>query len=184
MKTPAVFQRFMEQSCQDDKGHFIVPYPDDVLKISPTDPTKIKKIWCWNQSKKGQFFRRQVLYLGSIIAEGGYRLDPNNIREVKDLVRQNPKVSGDLRRLLEMIGYFRKYIRNFSKTAEPLYVLLKITDGQSNSLKILISWSETQQEALHQLLLCLVAYLAYLPILTYPDYNKDFVNMLTLQIKV
>ena len=135
-----------------------------------------------------------MLYLGSIIAEGGYRLDPNNIREVKDLVRQNPKVSGDLRRLLEMIGYFRKYIRNFSKTAEPLYVLLKITDGQSNSLKILISWSETQQEALDQLLLCLVAYLAYLPILTYPDYNKpiltypdynkDFVNMLTLQIKV
>ena len=46
MKTPAVFQRFMEQSFQDDKGRFIVPYPDDVLKISPTDPMKVKKIWC------------------------------------------------------------------------------------------------------------------------------------------
>ena len=27
-----------------------------------------------------------------------------------------------------------------------------------------------------QLLLCLVAYLAYLPILAYPDYNKDFIQ--------
>ena len=70
-----------------------------------------------------------------------------------------------------MIGYFRKYIPNFSKTAETLYVLLKKTDGQSNSSKSLITWSETQQETLDELLLCLVES----PILAYPDHNKEII---------
>ena len=110
-------------------------------------------------------------YLGRIVAADGYRLNPNNIKAVKDLVRQKPKSLGDVRRLLGMIEYFRKYIPNFSKTAEPLYVLLKKTDGQSKSSKSLISWGETQQEALDQLLLRLVEP----PILAYPDHNKEFI---------
>ena len=70
-----------------------------------------------------------------------------------------------------MIGYFRKYIPNFSKTAEPWYVLLKETDGQNNSSKSLISWGETQQKALDQLPL----YRVEPSILTYPDHNKEFI---------
>ena len=81
-------------------------------------------------------------YLCRIVAADGCRLDLNNIRAVKDLVRKKQKSLGDLRRLLGMIGCFRKKIPNFSKTVEPLYVLFKKTDGQSNS-KSLISWGET-----------------------------------------
>ena len=102
--------------------------------------------------KKYQLFRWQVRYLGRIAAADGYRLDPNNIKPVKDLLRQKPKILGDVRRLLEMIGHFRKYVPNFSKIAEPLHLLLKRTDGQSNSSNSLISWGETQQKALDQLL--------------------------------
>ena len=84
------------------------------------------------KAKKCQLFRRQMRYLGRIVAANGYRLDPNNIEAVKDLVRQKPKTLGDVRRLLRMTGYFRKYIPNFSKIAKPLYVLLKKTVGQSS----------------------------------------------------
>ena len=52
-----------------------------------------------------------------------------------------------------------------------MYVLLKKTDGASNSSKTLIFWGETQQEVLDQLLLFLVEP----PILAYPDSNKDFI---------
>ena len=52
-----------------------------------------------------------------------------------------------------------------------MYVLLKKSDGQSNSSKSLISWSETQQEALDQLFL----YLLEPPILAYPDHNEEFI---------
>ena len=64
-------------------------------------------------------------YLGRIVAVDGYRLDPNNIKTVNDLERRKPKTLRDVRRLLGIIGYSRKYIPNFSKIAEPSYVLLK-----------------------------------------------------------
>ena len=70
-----------------------------------------------------------------------------------------------------MIGYLRKYIPNFSTTAEPLYVLLKKIDDQSNSSKSSIFWGETQQGALDQLLLCL----AEPPIRAHSDHNKEFI---------
>ena len=56
-------------------------------------------------------------YLGRIAAADGYRLNPNNIKAVKDLVIQKSKTLGDIRRLLGMVRYFRKYIPNFNKTA-------------------------------------------------------------------
>ena len=89
-----------------------------------------EKIWRRNESKKCQLFRRQVQYLEWIAAADGYRLDTNNIRAVKYLVRQKRKTLGNARKLLGMIGYFKKYMPSFSKTAEPLYVLLKKTDSQ------------------------------------------------------
>ena len=110
-------------------------------------------------------------YLGRIVAADGYRLYPDNIKALKDLLRQNPKTLGDVRKLLGMTGYFRNNITNFSKTAEPLYVLLKKADGQSNLSKSRLSWGETQQEALDQLLLCLLEP----SILTYRDHNREFI---------
>ena len=110
-------------------------------------------------------------YLGRLVAPDSCRLDRNNIKAIKDLVRQKPKTFGDVRRFLSKVGYFRKYFPSFSKTAEPLYVLLKKLNGKSNSSKSLISWLETQQKALDQLLLCLVEP----PILAYPDHNKEFI---------
>ena len=160
MNAPAVFQRFMEQSFQDYRDNFVAPYLDDLPVFFSDFSSHLKHLQLTLQRmriygvkikvKKCQLFRRQVRYLGRID-----RLDPNNIKAVKDLVRQKPKTVGDVGRLLGMIVYFRKYIPNFRKTAEPLYVLLKKTDGQGNSSKSLISWGETHQEVL--------------------DHNKEFI---------
>ena len=70
-----------------------------------------------------------------------------------------------------MIEYFRKYVPNFSETAEPLYVFLKKTNGQSNLSKSPRFWGETRQEASGQRHLCLVEP----PILAYQDHNKEFI---------
>ena len=69
------------------------------------------------KAKKCQLFRRQVQYLGRIVAAVGYRLNANNIKAVKDLVIQKSKTLGDIRRLLGIVRYSRKYIPNFNKTA-------------------------------------------------------------------
>ena len=118
-------------------------------------------------------------YLGRIIAADGYILNPNNIKAVKEFGMTKANNAGDVRRLLVMAGYFRKYIPNFSETTDPLYVLLKKSDDLSNSSIPLISWSETQQEALVQHLLCLVEP----PILAYPDHNKEFILHVNVSCK-
>ena len=96
---------------------------------------------------------------------------PRQHQSTQRFIKTKPKNFGDVRKLLGMTGYFRNNITNFSKTAEPLYVLLKKADGQSNLSKSRLSWGETQQEALDQLLLCLLEP----PILTYRDHNREFI---------
>ena len=58
---------------------------------------------------------QNVLYLGRIVVADGYKLDPRNIKSVTELVKQKLKILGEVRRLLEMAGYFRKYVADFSK---------------------------------------------------------------------
>ena len=90
MNAVAVFQRFMEQSFQDYRYHFVVPYLNELLVFSSDFSShqkhlqlilqslikyevKIKAVIC-------QLFRRQMRYLGRIVVTDGYTLDPNNIK--------------------------------------------------------------------------------------------------------
>ena len=98
-------------------------------------------------------------------------LDPKNIQSVTELVKQKPKTLGEVRRLLGKVGYFRKYIANFSKKAATLYQLLKKTTGSKNSSKSTVTWKQQPQDLLDQLLLSLVKP----PILGYPDYTLKFI---------
>ena len=86
--------------------------------------------------KKCQLLR----YLSRIVAADGYRLDSNNVQSVTELVKQKPKTLGQVRKLLGMVGYFRKDIANFSKKAAQLYKLLKKTTDSKNSSKSSVTW--------------------------------------------
>ena len=135
MNSPAVFQRFMEQCFQDYRDDFIVPDIDDLLVYSKDFNSHVEHLRLSLQRlqqhdvkikvKKCQLFKQKVRYLGRIVAADGYRLDPKNIQSVTELVKQNPKTLGEVRRLLGMVDCFRKYIANFSKKAAPLCQLLK-----------------------------------------------------------
>ena len=103
MNALAEFQRFIEQSFHDYKDHFVVPYLDllvlsshfsNHLKHLQLTLQRLRKYGVKIKTKKCQLFRRQVQYLGKIVAADGYRLDPNNIKAVKDLLRQKPKTWG------------------------------------------------------------------------------------------
>lgn len=54
-----------------------------------------------------------------------------------DLVKRKTKTAGDVRRVLEMVVYLIRYIPGFSKTADPLYHLLKKGDNMGTSSKTL-----------------------------------------------
>ena len=65
-------------------------------------------------------------YIGKVFAAGGYSLDPNNIKAVKDLLRKKPENLGNVRRLLGMTGYFKNTSQVLAKMQNPcMYSLRK-----------------------------------------------------------
>ena len=73
------------------------------------------------KAKKCQLCKQEVLR--RIVAADRYRLDPTNIQSVTELVKQKPKTLGEVRRLLGMVSYFRKYIANFSKKSDTVILI-------------------------------------------------------------
>ena len=132
---PASFQRVMEACLKGYRDYFAVPYLDDVLVYSKTFTEhlshlrlvlqRLRKYGIKVKAKKCSLFKRKVSYLGRIVSKGGYCLDPKNIAAVTQLKKTTPKNIGDIRRLLGLLGYFRRYIDNFSRKAKPLNDLLR-----------------------------------------------------------
>ena len=60
--------------------------------------------------------------MGHIISESGVEIDPDKVRAVE---RMNEPLSlKDVRVFLGLVGYYRKFIPSFGKTAEPFCTLL------------------------------------------------------------
>ena len=101
-----------------------------VLQLLKEAKLKLKPSKC--------FFGYEILhYLGHIITPNGISPDPLKVTAI-DAVKPPTNVK-QLRRFLGMANYYRKFIENYSKTAEPLYRLLKIGNG--------LIWNEEQADA-------------------------------------
>ena len=90
------------------------------------------------------------------------------IRKLREVI---PKNVGDVRQLAGILSCYRRYIKNFAKTAKPIYDLLTTTGkyGQPPS-KTPIHWRTEQQLALEEL----VEHLSNPPIMAYPNFSKVF----------
>jgi hypothetical protein len=56
---------------------------------------------------------KRILFLGHIISEGGISVDPS---KVKDMLSWNtPQNVLDIRSFLGLAGYYRRFIKRFSK---------------------------------------------------------------------
>ena len=62
-------------------------------------------------------------YLGHIIDKNGVRLDPKKITAVKNF--PIPKAQKNIKQVLGLAGYYRRFIDVFAKIASPSNQLLK-----------------------------------------------------------
>ena len=69
-------------------------------------------------------FKQQVTFLGRIVSREGYRLDSDSIAPSLHLQKTTSKTVGEVRRLVGLLGYYIRYIQNFSRVAKPIYDLL------------------------------------------------------------
>ena len=77
--------------------------------------------------------RSAPVYLGRIVSENGYRVDPESTKALLKLRGYVPKTVGEVRHLAGLLGYYRMYIEKFSRISKPIYDLFKVE--QPGSLK-------------------------------------------------
>jgi hypothetical protein len=110
--------------------------------------------------EKCKFASNELAFLGHIINKDGIQTDPDKIEKVKKFPQ--PQNLTQLRGFLGLASYYRRFIKDFSKIANPLNKLLKKNTPYR--------WTNSQQQAFEHLKNCLVS----APILTYPNWDRPF----------
>ncbi|GJX96686.1 putative reverse transcriptase domain-containing protein [Tanacetum coccineum] len=135
-------------------GFFAWPKNQFVLDEEVTPPTTIQKISDYNSISIVQF-------LGHVIDSQGIHVDPAKIEAVKNWA--SPTTSIEIRQFLGLAGYYRRFIKDFSKIAKSLTELT-----QKNKKYI---WGKDHETAFQ----LLKQKLCEVPILALPEGNNDFV---------
>jgi hypothetical protein len=72
---------------------------------------------------KCEFWLTEVAFLGHVISAGGVSVDPS---EVKGVLNWVPRTNAlEIWSFLGLAGYYRRFIKDFSKIAKPMTRLLE-----------------------------------------------------------
>ena len=168
---PATFQREMNSILLELLGKSVYVFLDDILIFSKNKEEhlahlkEVLEIFRKHKIKlnieKCHFFKEEVEVLGHMVTKDGLTTMESKVEAVKNWTK--PNNINEIRSFLGTVGYYRKFIPNFSKLAAPLTVLLR----KNCSFK----WGEEQQFSFDTLKTALIN----APILKFPDYNKQFI---------
>ena len=73
--------------------------------------------------KKCEFWIEKVHFLGHVVSKEGISVDPTKVAAAVDWPR--PTNINEVRSFLGMAGYYRRFVKDFSKIALPLTQLLQ-----------------------------------------------------------
>ena len=183
---PATFQRLMENCFGDMNMQSCLIYLDDIVVFSRTFEEHVQRLSMVFERlidaglklspEKCKLFQDRIKYLGHIVSVDGISTDPEKIRCVKEW--PVPQNISQLQSFLGFVGYYRRFIKDFSKVSRPLYEMLKGSGcnkkkqkrKQSSQSKKFV-WQEQHQLAFDKLIsMCCNA-----PVLAYADYTKPFI---------
>ena len=168
---PRAFQNLMDLIFAGFSYEVALVYLDDVIVFGRNFEEHLKRLklvlsenGLKIKGSKCNFFQMRVSFLRQIISESGVEVDPEKVRAVEK--KKEPSSLKDVRAFLGLVGYYRKFILAFGKTAEPLYRLL----NKSNKFE----WSTECTSAVAELKKKLLE----APVLGYPD-NRDQYTLTT-----
>ena len=174
--TPATFQRLIESCLGDLNLNWCIIYLDDVVVYTPTIEEHLKRLSGVFQKlkeaglklkpSKCQLFRKSMSYLGHVVSEEGVRTDPKKIEAVQKWER--PHNVNTVRKFLGFVNYYRKFIKDYSKIARPLYNLISGDNAKRRTNSV--EWSHTAEEAFQ----ILIDRCTHAPILAYADFSLPF----------
>lgn len=168
---PATFQRAMDNVLRGLQGIHCLVYLDDIIVFSGSIQEhieKLRKIFDRLRQTnlkvtldKCEFLKKDVLYLGHKITKHGLEPNEDKIKAVLDFPL--PKTPTEIKSFLGLVGYYRKFIKDFSKITQPLTSCLK----KKNKVEITEPYIQAYQKCKELLVNA--------PILQFPDFSKPFV---------
>src|ERR1043165_2958402 len=130
---PPTFQRMMNEILREWLDDFVVVYIDDIMIYSKTFEEhlkhiekilkKLKEVNLMLKLNKCKWCEQNIEFLGHIVGKDGLKPDPRKIEKVKKI--KEPMTVTEVRSFLGLVGYYRRFIENFSKIAKPLHSLTK-----------------------------------------------------------
>ena len=167
---PSTFQRAMDVMLSGLTWEFCLVYIDDIIVYSANFEQHLKHLGqvfdrvraagYHLRRDKCHFFCSRVLYLGHLIGADGVGPDPSKIAALKKL--QGPRDAHEIRQFLGLTGYYRRFVKDYAKTAKPLNDLLRIDRK--------FKWTSDCQDAFERLRFALIT----APILVLPDMEQPF----------
>jgi len=124
---PAIFQRLVKQVLSRLHWETVLIYLDDVIVISlnfDTHVSQLKEVFDRLRAaglklkpSKCALLQQEVQYLGHVVGQDGVATDPKKVQAVRDWAV--PLDLPELRALLGLVEYYRQYIPNFARIAQP-----------------------------------------------------------------
>lgn len=113
------------------------------------------------QLDKSEFLQKHVNFLGHELTDQG--LNPNKDKIKAVLNFPIPQTQKDIKAFLGLVGYYRKFIKDFAKLTKPLTACLKKNAKVEHTNEFLDAVDKCKQ------------ILTNAPILQYPDFDKPFI---------
>ena len=175
---PATFQRLLDIVLAGLKWQCCLVYIDDVIIYSNTFERHLndlkqvfealKQANLTLKVSKCHFCRNEIKYLGHIITKDGVKPDPELVSAVKKFPQ--PRKLKDIQAFLGLTGYYRRFIKNYARVAEPLLKQLRNHKNQRNT-NYKITWNADCTKAFKTLKQKLISS----PIMNTPNFRHPFI---------
>ena len=166
---PTTFQRLMDPVL-DGLDEFAAGFIDDMVIFSMvwsehlthlrTVLSRLKHDGLTAKARKCQFAMQSCVFLGNVVGEGCVRPEQAKVEAVREF--QQPKTKKDVRAFLGLVGYYHRFLPNFSSITACLSDLTKSTAPN------IVEWTSDCDQAFRKL----KASLSSQPVLTNPDYDR------------
>jgi hypothetical protein len=130
---PAYFMYLMNKVFMEYLDKFVVVFIDDILVFSKTEEEhekhlrlvleKLRSNKLYTKFSKCEFWLTKVTFLGHVISAGGVSVDPDKVKDVLNWMP--PTTASEIWSFLGLAGYYRQFIKDFSKIAKPMTKLLE-----------------------------------------------------------
>lgn len=167
---PATYQRMMQEILSGYFWNFCVCYIDDILIYSKTFEEHLEHLrlvlkrvsaaGLLLKPSKCEFVKREINFLGHVVSGDGIRTDPKKIQKIENF--PVPTSPTEVKSFLGLAGYYRRFIKDYSLLAAPLYDL---------TAKSAFTWGPKAEAAFLSLKKAMTTDV----ILRYPDFSRPFI---------